>query len=69
MRRRALFRCRADGFIGYLWDDSWKIGHHHQGIDIFSGKKPGETEIHAAVDGYLSRPGGLEIFSDHPRTG
>jgi peptidoglycan LD-endopeptidase LytH len=51
----APFQMPTDGFIGYLWDDSWQIGHHHQGIDIFSGTQPGETEIHAAYDGYLTR--------------
>lgn len=51
----APFQMPTDGFIGYLWDDSWRIGHRHSGIDIFSGKEPGETEIHAAYDGYLTR--------------
>ncbi|GAP22267.1 M23 family metallopeptidase [Leptolinea tardivitalis] len=51
----APFQIPVDGFIGYLWDDSWQIGQRHQGIDIFSGKQPGETEIHAAYDGYLTR--------------
>jgi hypothetical protein len=51
----APFQMPVDGFIGYLWDDSWKIGQRHQGIDIFSGKQPGDTEVHAAYDGYLTR--------------
>jgi peptidoglycan LD-endopeptidase LytH len=45
----------VDGFIGFLWNDSWSIGHHHSGVDIFSGTKPGETAVHAAYDGYLTR--------------
>ncbi len=51
----APFQMPVDGFIGYLWDDSWRIGHRHSGIDIFGGKEPGETVIHAANDGYLTR--------------
>jgi murein DD-endopeptidase MepM/ murein hydrolase activator NlpD len=45
----------ADGFIGYLWDDSFRPGHRHQGIDIFSPKGSGETPVYAAHAGYLSR--------------
>jgi peptidoglycan LD-endopeptidase LytH len=51
----APFQMPVDGFVGFLWDDSWQIGHRHQGIDIFSGKQPGETEVHAAYEGYLTR--------------
>ncbi len=51
----APFMMPTDGFIGFLWNDSWQIGHHHQGIDIFSGTEPGRTEIFAAYDGYLTR--------------
>lgn len=43
------------GLIGYLWDDSFKIGHRHQGIDIFAGTDIGITPVYAAYDGYLSR--------------
>jgi peptidoglycan LD-endopeptidase LytH len=45
----------TSGFIGYLWDDSFRIGHRHQGIDIFGGGQPGETPIYAAYGGYLTR--------------
>ncbi|MEI8132458.1 MAG: M23 family metallopeptidase [Leptolinea sp.] len=51
----APFQMPVDGFIGFLWDDSFRPGHHHQGIDIFSGTQPGETSIYAAYDGYLTR--------------
>jgi murein DD-endopeptidase MepM/ murein hydrolase activator NlpD len=44
-----------DGYIGYLWDDSFKVGHRHQGIDIFPGGDPGVTAVYAAYDGYLTR--------------
>ncbi len=45
----------TDGYIGYLWDDSFRPGHSHQGIDIFTSESTGETPIYAAYDGYLSR--------------
>jgi len=43
------------GLIGYLWNDAFKIGHHHQGIDVFAGTDIGITPVYAAYDGYLSR--------------
>ncbi|HEY9075468.1 MAG TPA: M23 family metallopeptidase [Anaerolineaceae bacterium] len=51
----APFLLPSTGFIGYLWDDSFRPGHHHQGIDIFGGGKPGVTPVIAAADGYLTR--------------
>ena len=45
----------TEGYIGYLWDDSFRPGHHHQGIDIFSKIGSGETAVFAAYDGYLTR--------------
>ncbi|NOY97731.1 MAG: M23 family metallopeptidase [Chloroflexi bacterium] len=45
----------TDGFVGYLWDDSFRPGHRHQGIDIFGGNAPGETPVVAAYGGYLTR--------------
>jgi murein DD-endopeptidase MepM/ murein hydrolase activator NlpD len=51
----APFQFPTDGMIGYLWDDSFRPGHHHTGLDIFSGTEPGITPIYAAYDGYLSR--------------
>ncbi len=46
------------GFIGYLWDDVFKPGHPHQGIDIFAGTDIGITPVYAAYDGYLTRETG-----------
>lgn len=43
------------GLIGYTWDDTFKIGHRHQGIDIFAGDDIGITPVYAAYDGYLTR--------------
>lgn len=51
----APFLLPTDGLIGYLWDDSFRPGHRHQGIDIFGGAQPGETPVVAAYDGYLTR--------------
>jgi hypothetical protein len=45
----------TEGFPGFLWDDSFRIGHRHQGIDIFSGTDVGVTPVIAAYPGYLSR--------------
>ncbi|MDO9122138.1 MAG: M23 family metallopeptidase [Anaerolineaceae bacterium] len=51
----APFAMPTRGLIGYLWNDAFKIGHHHQGIDIFAGTDIGITPVYAAYDGYLSR--------------
>jgi len=51
----APFILPTSGFIGFLWDDSFRPGHHHQGIDIFGGEDPGITPVFAAYDGYLTR--------------
>lgn len=45
----------STGMVGYLWGDSFRAGHHHQGIDIFGGQKPGVTPVYSAYDGYLTR--------------
>lgn len=52
---QAPFQMPTDGFIGFLWDDSFQIGHHHQGIDIFSGTDANVTPVYAAYAGFLSR--------------
>jgi murein DD-endopeptidase MepM/ murein hydrolase activator NlpD len=51
----APFILPTDGYIGYLWDDSFRPGHHHQGLDIFGGTEAGSTPVVAAADGYLTR--------------
>ncbi len=45
----------TDGMVGFLWDDSFRPGHRHQGIDIFAGTDVGVTPVVAAYDGYLTR--------------
>ncbi len=52
----APFSMPTDGFIGFIWDDSFRPGHRHQGLDIFGGAKPGLVPVYAAFPGYLSRP-------------
>ena len=51
----APFIMPTDGFIGFLWGDSFRIGHRHQGIDIFGGSDVNVTPIYAAYPGYLTR--------------
>ena len=51
----APFSLPSSGFIGFIWDDSFRPGHRHQGIDIFGGTEPGVTSIYAAYSGYLTR--------------
>lgn len=45
----------TDGMIGFIWDDSFRPGHRHSGIDIFSGTEVGITSVTAAYPGYLTR--------------
>jgi murein DD-endopeptidase MepM/ murein hydrolase activator NlpD len=51
----APFQMPTDGYIGFLWGDSFRLGHHHQGIDIFGGSEAGVTPVYAAYPGYLTR--------------
>lgn len=51
----APFKFPTTGLIGYLWGDSFRAGHKHQGIDIFGGKEPGVTPVYSAYPGYLTR--------------
>jgi peptidoglycan LD-endopeptidase LytH len=51
----APFLLPTDGYIGFLWGDSFRLGHRHQGIDIFGGHEPGVTPVVAAYPGYLTR--------------
>ena len=51
----APFIVPTNGFIGFLWGDSFRIGHKHQGIDMFAGTPMNETPVMAAYPGYLTR--------------
>lgn len=43
------------GVPGFIWDDSFRIGHRHQGVDIFAGTDINVTGIEAAYPGFLTR--------------
>ena len=49
------FQFPANGYIGFLWGDSFRPGHTHQGLDIFGGTEPGVMPVYAVYDGYLTR--------------
>ncbi|TAK12423.1 MAG: hypothetical protein EPO32_09020 [Anaerolineae bacterium] len=51
----APFAFPIEGAIFGLWDQSYRIGHHHAGLDIFPGTEPGVTPIYAVYPGYLTR--------------
>ncbi|HTX91528.1 MAG TPA: M23 family metallopeptidase [Anaerolineales bacterium] len=51
----APFVMPTDGYIGFLWGDSFQIGKLHQGLDIFGGTGIGKTPVVAAYPGYLTR--------------
>lgn len=45
----------TDGYIGFVWGDSFRPGRAHQGLDIFGPGGLGRTPVVAAYDGYLTR--------------
>ena len=54
----APFLLPSDGYIGFVWGDSFRLGRVHQGIDIFGPTGPdglGQTPVVAAYDGTLTR--------------
>ena len=51
----APFSMPTNGFIGFVWDDSFRPGHRHQGLDIFGLDEPGAVPVYAAYPGYLTR--------------
>lgn len=51
----APFAFPTDGLIGFIWDDSFYVGHRHSGLDIFAGTDVGVTPVKAAYAGYLTR--------------
>jgi len=51
----APFLAPSSGLVGFLWGDSFRPGHAHQGLDIFGPDGLGETPVVAAYDGYLTR--------------
>ena len=51
----APFAFPTTGLVFGLWDQSYRPGHRHSGLDIFAGTEPGVTPVYAAYDGYLTR--------------
>ena len=51
----APFIIPTNGHIKYIWDDSFRSGHRHQGIDTFGGEGVNQTPVVAAYPGYLMR--------------
>jgi hypothetical protein len=51
----APFILPTNGYVGFVWGDSFRPGHQHQGIDVFGGDVPGKTPVIAAYPGYLTR--------------
>lgn len=51
----APFILPTHGFVGFLWGDSFRPGHRHQGLDIFGGEDLNQTPVVAAYPGYLTR--------------
>ncbi|HEX8993135.1 MAG TPA: hypothetical protein VF784_15745 [Anaerolineales bacterium] len=43
------------GVPGFIWDDSFQLGHRHQGMDIFSGTGVNMTPVVAVYYGFLTR--------------
>ena len=51
----APFLLPTDGLVGFVWGDSFRPGHRHQGLDIFGPAELGATPVVAVSDGYLTR--------------
>jgi len=51
----APFSFPIDGIAGFLWGDSFRPGHSHQGVDIFPGTPSGETPVYSVYPGFLTR--------------
>lgn len=51
----APFVMPTDGIIGFLWGDSFRFGHAHQGLDIFGPPELNQVPVVAAYDGFLTR--------------
>lgn len=51
----APFAFPTTGVIFGLWDQSYRPGHRHAGLDIFPGTDSGVTPVYAAYSGYLTR--------------
>lgn len=45
----------TNGVPGFIWDDSFQVGHRHQGIDIFAGTDVNVTPVIAVYYGFVTR--------------
>ena len=52
---QAPFVFPTDGYLGFGYGDSWRVGQRHQGFDIFGPLPAGQTPVVAAYAGYLTR--------------
>ncbi|MBV7331688.1 M23 family metallopeptidase [Chloroflexi bacterium TSY] len=65
----ALMLIPTTGYLGFGWGDSFRPGHRHSGLDIFSPDGENNiTPIVAAYDGYLTRESGWRstVIIRHP---
>ncbi len=64
----APFLIPTDGYLGFIWGDSFRPGHRHQGLDIFAPGGLNETPVIAVHDGYLTREYGWKsaVIIRHP---
>ncbi len=53
----------TDGMIGFLWDDSFRPGHHHQGLDIFGADGYWCDADYRSISRLPDSPAGLEIVT------
>ena len=65
---QAPFLMPTTGMIGYVWNDSFRPGHHHTGLDIFSPDGLGLTPVYSVYDGYITRLNGWKstVIIRHP---
>jgi hypothetical protein len=51
----APFVVPTNAYVGFLWGDTFRAGHTHQGIDMFGPGEPNTVPVVAAYSGYLTR--------------
>lgn len=56
--QNAPFIIPSGGYIGYLYEDVFKLTGKHTGIDIFGGVGAGEMPVYAPYDGFITREEG-----------
>ena len=43
------------GVVGFMWGDNFRLGHRHQGVDIFAGTEVNVTAVTTVYPGFLTR--------------